>query len=35
MYVADERFTACYDKKQPGMAEFLRDAIVIYTGRMK
>jgi len=35
MYVADERFTAYYDKKQPGMAEFLRDAIVIYTDRMK
>ena len=35
MYVADERFTAYYDKKQPGMAEFLRDAIVIYTGKMK
>jgi DNA-binding transcriptional MerR regulator len=32
MYVDDERFTAFYDKKQPGMAAFLRDAIVIYTG---
>ena len=32
MYVADERFTAYYDKDQPGTAEFLRDAILIYTG---
>ena len=32
MYVDDERFTAFYDKKQPGMAVFLRDAIKIYTG---
>jgi hypothetical protein len=33
MYVDDERFTAFYDKKQPGMAAFLRDAIFIYTGK--
>lgn len=32
MYVDDERFTAYYDKDQPGTAEFLRDAIYIYTG---
>lgn len=32
MYVDDERFTAFYDKKQPGLAVFLRDAILIYTG---
>ncbi|MFD1357835.1 MerR family transcriptional regulator [Fictibacillus halophilus] len=32
MYVDDERFTAFYDKEQPGTAEFLRDAIYIYTG---
>jgi DNA-binding transcriptional MerR regulator len=32
MYVDDERFTAYYDKAQPGTAEFLRDAIWIYTG---
>lgn len=32
MYVADSRFTAYYDKDQPGTAEFLRDAILIYTG---
>jgi len=32
MYVDDERFTAFYDKKQPGMAVFLRDAVLIYTG---
>lgn len=31
MYVDDERFTAYYDKKQPGTAAFLRDAILIYT----
>lgn len=33
MYVDDERFTAYYDKDQPGVAEFLRDAVMIYTGR--
>lgn len=32
MYVDDPRFTAYYDEKQPGTAEFLRDAILIYTG---
>ncbi|NTW72948.1 MAG: MerR family transcriptional regulator [Eubacteriaceae bacterium] len=32
MYVDDERFTAYYDKDQPGTAVFLRDAIFIYTG---
>lgn len=32
MYVDDERFTAYYDKEQPGQAEFLRDAIRIFTG---
>lgn len=32
MYVDDERFKAYYDKDQPGTAEFLRDAIHIYTG---
>jgi DNA-binding transcriptional MerR regulator len=32
MYVEDERFTAYYDKLQPGAAVFLRDAILIYTG---
>jgi len=32
MYVDDERFIAYYDKEQPGTAEFLRDAILIYTG---
>ncbi|MBP1965256.1 MerR family transcriptional regulator [Paenibacillus aceris] len=35
MYVDDERFTAYYDAKQPGTAQFLRDAIHIYTGYMK
>jgi DNA-binding transcriptional MerR regulator len=33
MYVDDERFTAFYDKKQPGLAVFLRDAIHIYTSK--
>lgn len=32
MYVEDQRFTAYYDKKQPGTAAFLRDAVAIYTG---
>lgn len=35
MYVNDERFTAYYDKDQPGMAKFLRDVILIYTGKKK
>ncbi|MEJ8544052.1 MerR family transcriptional regulator [Brevibacillus borstelensis] len=35
MYVDDERFRAYYDEKQPGTAEFLRDAIHIYTGLKK
>jgi DNA-binding transcriptional MerR regulator len=32
MYVTDERFRSYYDKEQPGTAEFLRDAVLIYTG---
>lgn len=32
MYVDDERFTAYYDKEQPGLARFLRDAVLVYTG---
>lgn len=32
MYVDDERFTAYYDAKQPGVAAFLRDAVLVYTG---
>ncbi len=35
MYVADERFAAFYNEKQAGGAEFLRDAILIYTGTNK
>ncbi len=35
MYVDDERFTAYYDKLQPGAAVFLRDAILVYTGMNK
>ena len=32
MYVADERFTAYYDKIAVGCAEFLRDAVLVYCG---
>ncbi|HYH04133.1 MAG TPA: MerR family transcriptional regulator [Bacillota bacterium] len=32
MYVDDPRFTAYYDREQPGMAVFLRDAVLVYTG---
>ncbi|HHT48583.1 MAG TPA: MerR family transcriptional regulator [Firmicutes bacterium] len=36
MYVDDPRFTAYYDAQvRTGAAEFLRDAILIYTGTMK
>lgn len=35
LYVDDERFAAYYDKKNSGVAEFLRDAILIYTGVKK
>ncbi|MBP3964860.1 MerR family transcriptional regulator [Paenibacillus lignilyticus] len=35
MYVDDERFKAYYDVDRPGAAEFLRDAIHIYTGVSK
>ncbi|MFF3022867.1 MerR family transcriptional regulator [Gottfriedia sp. NPDC057948] len=35
MYVDDERFKAHYDKEHPGTAEFLRDAIHIYTQHKK
>lgn len=34
MYVEDPRFTAYYDAKQPGLAVFLRDAVLVYTGRI-
>lgn len=33
MYVEDERLTAYYDKHQPGMAKFLRDAVAIYADK--
>jgi DNA-binding transcriptional MerR regulator len=33
MYVCDERFKDYYDKEQPGLAGFLRDAVLIYTGK--
>lgn len=32
MYVDDERFRAYYDDENEGTAEFLRDAIFIFTG---
>lgn len=32
MYVCDERFKAYYDKIEKGAAEFLKEAILIYTG---
>lgn len=35
MYVDDERFTAHYDKEQPGTAKFLRDSIWIFTGMVE
>ncbi|NLD48643.1 MAG: MerR family transcriptional regulator [Clostridiaceae bacterium] len=35
MYVDDERFTAFYDREQPGLAAFLRDAVLVYTGMQK
>jgi DNA-binding transcriptional MerR regulator len=35
MYVDDARFTAYYDRIQAGAAKFLRDAILIYTGKNK
>ena len=34
MYVDDERFKEYYDCENPGTAQFLRDAIFIYTGIM-
>lgn len=34
MYVNDERFKSYYDKEQPGCAEFLRDAVKIYTQKI-
>ncbi|NLK75988.1 MAG: MerR family transcriptional regulator, partial [Clostridiales bacterium] len=35
MYVDDQRFTAYYDNKKPGMAKFLRDAIFAYTDKLE
>lgn len=32
MYIEDERFRHYYDKFQPGTVEFLRDAVLAYTG---
>lgn len=33
LYVADQRFTAYYDRNLSGCAEFLHDAIVYWAGR--
>ncbi|WP_429636868.1 TipAS antibiotic-recognition domain-containing protein [Anoxybacillus kestanbolensis] len=33
LYASRPIFKACCDQKQSGMAEFLRDAIFIYTGK--
>lgn len=33
MYVCDERFKAYYDRNQPGTAEFLRDAVMVFVGK--
>ena len=35
MYATDERFKAYYDKIIPGCAEFLRDAIHVFTGTLR
>lgn len=35
MYVDDDRFKAYYDIEQAGIAEFLRDAVFIFTGMKK
>lgn len=35
MYVEDERFKQYYDKEQPGTAEFLRDAILVFTKKAR
>jgi hypothetical protein len=32
MYVDDPRFTAYYDKDQPGVAAFLKEAVAVYVG---
>ena len=32
-YTADQRFTAYYDRDEPGCAAFLRDAIIAYTSK--
>lgn len=34
MYVDDERFKSYYDKDQTGTAQFLRDAILVYTKKV-
>ena len=33
MYVEDKRFTAYYDKEQPGLAEFLRDSVLHFNSK--
>jgi DNA-binding transcriptional MerR regulator len=34
MYAEDERFQAYYDRRKPGMAAFLRDAVLVYTSKL-
>ena len=34
LYVADERFTAYYDRETDGCAQFLRDAILHWAGKL-
>lgn len=35
MYVDDPRFAAYYDKQQPGTAQFLREAILVFTSQQQ
>jgi DNA-binding transcriptional MerR regulator len=35
LYVQDERFTAYYDQRQPGLAAFLKDAVEVYVNKQK
>lgn len=34
LYVDDPRFTEYYDQHQPGLAKFLRDAVLVYISRL-
>ena len=35
MYVSDPRFTAHYEKYAPGLAKFMRDAMIVYCDKQK